>query len=66
MSKNRVGLTIRFNIEEQKQLAMICEFFGKSHKDIVKLALNQLFVATGQISKKLTEAPPPQEPQEEK
>lgn len=55
MNKNRVGLTVRFNIEEQKQLAMMTEFFNRSTKDIVKLALNQLFVATGQISKKLSE-----------
>lgn len=61
MSKNRVGLTIRLNIEAQKQMQLMCSFFDKTPRDITMLALNQLYVATGQISKKLAEKQPEEE-----
>jgi len=55
MSKNRVGYTIRLNQKEQAEMALMTDFFGKDHKEVTKLALNQLYVAVGQLSKKIVD-----------
>ena len=61
MSKNRFGYTIRLNIEGQKRMQMMMDFFDKDPKAITMLALEQLYVATGQLAKKLTEEQQPKE-----
>jgi hypothetical protein len=53
--KNRVGFTIRLNQKEQAEMALMADFFGKDHKEVTKLALNQLYVAVGQLSKKIVD-----------
>ncbi len=62
--KNRIGYTIRLNQREQAEMSLMTDFFGKDHKEVTKLALSQLYVAVGQISKKLA-APEETEKKEE-
>ena len=58
MSNNRFGFHIRLNIQNQKKMQMLMDFYGKDYKEITLLALEQLYVATGQVAKKLSEQQP--------
>lgn len=53
--KNRIGYTMKLNLIEQKQMQLMVDFFGKDYREVTKLALQQLYIATGQLAKKLTE-----------
>ncbi len=66
MSNNRFGFHIRLNIQNQKKMQMMMNFFDKDPKEITLLALEQLYVATGQVAKKLSEDQLPKEETNEK
>jgi Holliday junction resolvasome RuvABC DNA-binding subunit len=53
MMKNRVGVTLRFNLKEQANLRALAEFWGISEKDALKLAFEQLVNSTNQLQEKL-------------
>ena len=53
---NRLGITIRFNRKEQENLRTLAEFWQIDVKQVLKLAFDQLVVASSQINTKLKES----------
>ena len=51
-NSNRVAITLRFNLEEQDKLRQLCDFWGGTEKDILRLAVDQLAIGTKQIIQK--------------
>jgi hypothetical protein len=52
---NRRPVTVRFNIDEQKNLRSLCAFWGVDERKVLKIAFEQLVIATDQLQNKLKE-----------
>lgn len=50
-SRNRLGITARFDRTEQKHLEMMCAYFKADPKNIIKLALRLLYESTNNLKK---------------
>lgn len=50
---NRYAVTVRFNREEQLNLAALCEFWGVDAKKAIKFAFEQMVASTKQLQDKL-------------
>jgi hypothetical protein len=53
MRSHRPGFHIRLNQEQQRMVNMMCDFYDKDPKQVTYLALQQLYIATGEVAKKL-------------
>lgn len=55
MSRNRMGVTLRFDTVEQKVLRNLCGFYGRDPKDVLKLGFALLAQSTEQVKKQQEE-----------
>lgn len=57
MSSGRLGLSVRFNQQQQREMMELLEFWGQrvgnDPKKIIRFAIDQLYASTNQIKKKL-------------
>lgn len=55
MSRNRMGVTLRFDTVEQKVLRNLCGFYNRDPKDVLKLGFALLAQSTEQVKKQQEE-----------
>lgn len=55
MSRNRMGVTLRFDTVEQKVLRNLCGFYSRDPKDVLKLGFALLAQSTEQVKKQQEE-----------
>lgn len=55
MSRNRMGVTLRFDTVEQKILRNLCGFYSRDPKDVLKLGFALLAQSTEQVKKQQEE-----------